>query len=83
MCGVGGNVIAFARKGFKTYGIDISSEKVRCTQNNCYVYGIADRVTVVEDDFLKWTDNFEKDIKSGKKEKLDVVFLSPPWSGPG
>lgn len=37
MCGVGGNVIAFAVEGFKTIGIDISSDMYECTLNNCFV----------------------------------------------
>lgn len=45
-------------------------------RHNARIYGVADRIRFVHDDFVKFADNYTG-------APVDAVFLSPPWGGPG
>ncbi len=53
--------------------IDLDPKKVELCRHNAEVYGVADRIEFVVGDFLQLAPRLE----------ADVVFLSPPWGGPG
>lgn len=53
--------------------IDIDPKKIECARNNAKVYGVEDKIEFMIGDFLELAP----------KLKADVVFLSPPWGGPG
>lgn len=42
-------------------------------KHNAAIYGVADRIEFIVGDFLQLSDSL----------RADVVFLSPPWGGPG
>uniref|UniRef100_T1JFH1 Trimethylguanosine synthase n=1 Tax=Strigamia maritima TaxID=126957 RepID=T1JFH1_STRMM len=72
-CGVGGNTIQFALTCKRVIAVDIDPSKIRKAYNNAKVYGVADRIEFVVGDYLQLAPFL----------KADVVFLSPPWGGPG
>ena len=72
-CGAGGNAIQFAFTCERVLAIDIDPIKIELARNNARVYGVDDRIEFVVGDFLKLAP----------KLVADVVFLSPPWGGPG
>lgn len=49
-------------------------KKIDICKNNCKIYNCLDKIEIIHGDMLNMNDYI--------KEKLDVVFLSPPWSGP-
>ena len=52
---------------------DIDPNKIRLARHNAEIYGVAHKIDfVVGDIFQIYT-----------KLKADVVFMSPPWGGPG
>ena len=74
-CGVGGNAIQFAMTCERVIAIDIDPEKIRRARSNARVYGVEDRIEFIVGDFFKVVPNLRRAV--------DVVFLSPPWGGPG
>lgn len=78
-CGVGGNAIAFAKTCERVIAIDNSPVKLALARHNAALYGVVDRIDFVLADFVQ----FAKALSSstGRKRKIDVVFLSPPWGG--
>uniref|UniRef100_A0A182JU33 Trimethylguanosine synthase n=1 Tax=Anopheles christyi TaxID=43041 RepID=A0A182JU33_9DIPT len=72
-CGCGGNTIQFAFSCQKVIAIDIDPKKIEMAKHNAAVYGVADRIEFIVGDFMQLVDRL----------KADVVFLSPPWGGPG
>lgn len=58
---------------FLVLAIDIDPVKIELARNNARVYGVDDRIDFIVGDFLKLAP----------KLIADVVFLSPPWGGPG
>jgi SAM-dependent methyltransferase len=62
-CGYGGFVIAFAEKGFDSYGIEIDDRLFELSQQNCSDHGIKEHV--FHNDFL--------DIQLEKLGKFDVI----------
>ncbi|CAL7943369.1 unnamed protein product [Xylocopa violacea] len=72
-CGAGGNAIQFAFTCERVLAIDIDPVKIELARNNARVYGVSDRIEFIIGDFLKLAP----------KLIADVVFLSPPWGGPG
>nr|XP_034183740.1 trimethylguanosine synthase [Osmia lignaria] len=72
-CGAGGNAIQFAFTCERVLAIDIDPIKIELARNNARVYGVDDRIEFIVGDFLKLAP----------KLVADVVFLSPPWGGPG
>ena len=53
--------------------IDIDPVKIACARHNAVIYGVADRIDFLVADFLVVAPQL----------RADVVFLSPPWGGPG
>uniref|UniRef100_A0A182SHY9 Trimethylguanosine synthase n=1 Tax=Anopheles maculatus TaxID=74869 RepID=A0A182SHY9_9DIPT len=72
-CGCGGNTIQFAFSCQKVIAIDIDPRKIEMAKHNATVYGVADRIEFIVGDFLQLADRL----------RADVVYLSPPWGGPG
>uniref|UniRef100_A0A182U5G1 Trimethylguanosine synthase n=1 Tax=Anopheles melas TaxID=34690 RepID=A0A182U5G1_9DIPT len=72
-CGCGGNTIQFAFSCQKVIAIDIDPRKIEMAKHNAAVYGVADRIEFIVGDFMQLVDRLQ----------ADVVFLSPPWGGPG
>ena len=72
-CGCGGNVISFSKKFKKVIANDLFEEKINMTKNNTKIYNCPDNIIYYTNDFLK--------LKLDG-EKIDYVFLSPPWGGP-
>ena len=55
----------------KVIGNDMDPEKIVLAKNNAAIYNVFENITFSNEDFL----NFSPD------QKIDVVFLSPPWGG--
>ncbi|XP_039270802.2 uncharacterized protein LOC120345426 isoform X1 [Styela clava] len=72
-CGCGGNAIQFAFTCERVIAIDIDSVKIENAKHNAKIYGVDDRIEFILGDFFKVAQSL----------KADVVFLSPPWGGPG
>ncbi|KAL1925701.1 uncharacterized protein VTP21DRAFT_584 [Calcarisporiella thermophila] len=72
-CGVGGNAIQFAFTCERVIAIDIDEVRLSCARHNARIYGVEDRIEFILGDYMKLAPNL----------KADVVFLSPPWGGPG
>ncbi|XP_043285412.1 trimethylguanosine synthase [Venturia canescens] len=72
-CGAGGNAIQFAFTCERVFAIDIDPKKIELARNNAKVYGVEDRIEFIVGDFFELAE----------KLIADVVFLSPPWGGPG
>ena len=53
--------------------IDIDPVKIECARHNAEIYKVADRIQFIQGDFMKLAPTL----------KADVIFLSPPWGGPG
>lgn len=70
--GVGGSAIAFARAGKQVTCVEIEPERLEIIRHNAEVYGVADRIELVQGDFLE----------VAPKVKADTVSLDPPWGGP-
>lgn len=53
--------------------VDIDPNKIKMARHNAKIYGVADKIEfIVGDIFLIYPTL-----------KADVVFMSPPWGGPG
>lgn len=52
---------------------EIDKDQIAMARRNCDVYAVAARVTWIHGDVFK----------SAQIDPVDVVFLSPPWGGPG
>lgn len=74
-CGCGGNTIQFARLGFIVIAVDNNAERLRMARNNCDVYGVTHAVEFVLADSLQ--------LMRSPHLRVDAIFLSPPWGGPG
>ncbi|GJJ74671.1 trimethylguanosine synthase [Entomortierella parvispora] len=72
-CGVGGNSIQFALRCHRVIAIDIDPVRLECARHNAKIYGVDDRIEFICGDFMTLIPRL----------KADVVFLSPPWGGPG
>ena len=72
--GVGGNAIQFAEAGAHVVAVELDHGRCCLTRRNAAVYGVSGTVHVLQGDFLE--------LELGSLEP-DVVFLSPPWGGPG
>lgn len=53
--------------------IDIDPKKIELAKNNARVYGVDDRIEFIVGNYFEVIPTL----------KADVVFLSPPWGGPG
>lgn len=71
--GVGGNAIQFAFTCERVLAIDLDLSRLLLARHNATIYGVADRIEFVHGDFTALAPRL----------RADVVFLSPPWGGPG
>ncbi|XP_026815318.1 uncharacterized protein LOC113555164 [Rhopalosiphum maidis] len=72
-CGAGGNVIQLAKTCKKVIAIDIDPEKIKLARHNAKICGVEDKIQFMVGDFF----SIYRTIKA------DVLFMSPPWGGPG
>jgi SAM-dependent methyltransferase len=68
-CGIGGQVIFFARKCRKVYAVDKDPEKLQYAKENCELYGV-DNVEFILGDALS------KQVKE-KVSDADIIFSDP------
>ena len=76
-CGVGGNSIQFALLPTVTrvIALDTSLSALCCARHNAMLYGVAHKITFINEDFFSTTT-------SHPIPPVSAVFLSPPWGGP-
>ncbi|XP_060836448.1 trimethylguanosine synthase-like [Rhopalosiphum padi] len=72
-CGAGGNVIQLAKTCKKVIAIDIDPEKIKLARHNAKICGVEDKIHFMVGDFFSIYHTI----------KADVLFMSPPWGGPG
>ncbi|KZT25308.1 S-adenosyl-L-methionine-dependent methyltransferase [Neolentinus lepideus HHB14362 ss-1] len=87
-CGVGGNAIQFAMRCERVIALDTSLTRLRLARHNAVLYGVADRIEFILADYVEFAKSYTSRNHSMQdapnyKRKIDVVFLSPPWGGPG
>ncbi|GAA6041420.1 hypothetical protein JCM8097_005242 [Rhodosporidiobolus ruineniae] len=83
-CGVGGNAIQFAFTCERVIALDTSPVRLACARRNAEIYGVADRITFILGDWVQWAKDYAAREERGelkKEDKVEVVFLSPPWGG--
>ncbi|OJA15689.1 hypothetical protein AZE42_08849 [Rhizopogon vesiculosus] len=80
-CGVGGNAIAFAKTCEHVIALDISPVRLALARHNAAIYGVADRIEFILADYISFANAYLS--RPHPTRKIDVVFLSPPWGGPG
>ncbi|KAG2143758.1 Tgs1 protein [Suillus bovinus] len=80
-CGVGGNAIAFAKTCEHVIALDISPTRLALARHNAAIYGVADRIEFILADYISFANAYLSRPQSTRS--IDVVFLSPPWGGPG
>ena len=71
-CGCGGNIISFSKTFKKVFANDLFESKIKMTKNNAKIYNCPDNIVYINKDY------FDLMID----EKIDYIFLSPPWGGP-
>jgi len=72
-CGCGGNIIYFSKYFKKVIANDLFESKINMTKNNTKIYECPENIEYYNKDY------FDLDLSN---EKIDYVFLSPPWGGP-
>ncbi|KAJ7695037.1 Tgs1 protein [Mycena rosella] len=82
-CGVGGNAIAFAKTCERVIALDISPTRLALARHNAQIYGVADRIEFILMDYISFANSYLSIRNDASPRKIDVVFLSPPWGGPG
>lgn len=75
-CGVGGNLIQFARSSpfTRVIGCDIVPDRIRMAKHNSKIYGVEHQCEFILGDFMDI-------MQTLKDQRVDAVFLSPPWGG--
>lgn len=58
---------------FSVIAVDIDPVKIEYCRHNAKIYGVEDKIEFIVGDFMEIAPTI----------KADVVFLSPPWGGPG
>ena len=71
-CGCGGNIISFSKNFKKVFANDLFESKINMTKNNAKIYNCPNNIVYFNKDY------FDLNID----EKIDYIFLSPPWGGP-
>lgn len=74
--GCGGNIIQFGKQCHKVYGCEIDQTKIDYCDSNWKIYDITNYKICLK-------DYLESTIQDFENEKLNAVFLSPPWGGVG
>ncbi|EPQ56095.1 S-adenosyl-L-methionine-dependent methyltransferase [Gloeophyllum trabeum ATCC 11539] len=93
-CGVGGNAIQFALRCERVIALDTSTTRLRLARHNAALYGVADRIEFILADYVDFARSYASLLTQTMRgsgntatdsvhRKIDVVFLSPPWGGPG
>ncbi|KAE8542410.1 hypothetical protein D1P53_001187 [Cryptococcus gattii VGV] len=77
-CGVGGNAIAFAKTCERVIAIDNDITRLKIARHNALHHGVADRIEFILGDYTEFARSF---AEKNPEDKIDVVFLSPPWGG--
>ncbi|KPV73093.1 uncharacterized protein RHOBADRAFT_66819 [Rhodotorula graminis WP1] len=84
-CGVGGNAIQFAFTCERVIALDTSPVRLACAAHNARVYGVADRITFILGDWVAWARAYAERLERGEvtsdEDRVECVFLSPPWGG--
>ncbi|WVF68503.1 hypothetical protein IAT40_003270 [Kwoniella sp. CBS 6097] len=88
-CGVGGNIIEFAKTCERVIAIDNDLTRLKLARHNALHRGVADRIEFILGDYTDFARSYAHATKASSikgKEKaqrdiVDVVFLSPPWGG--
>jgi tRNA/tmRNA/rRNA uracil-C5-methylase (TrmA/RlmC/RlmD family) len=75
-CGAGGNAIQFAKYFDHVISSDKDWVKLQCAQHNSNVYNVNNKVSFILQDFFHLHDSLDF-----FKNKIDLIFLSPPWGG--
>lgn len=75
-CGVGGNLIQFAciTPHVRVIGCDNNPDRIRMAKHNAKIYGVENQCDFILGDFLDV-------MKTLQGQRIDAVFLSPPWGG--
>lgn len=55
---------------------------VEWARHNAAIYGVEERISFIVGDAMEVLQRLAAEQKAGK-QSIDVVFLSPPWGGPG
>ncbi|EIW71555.1 hypothetical protein TREMEDRAFT_42923 [Tremella mesenterica DSM 1558] len=79
-CGVGGNAIEFAKTCQRVIAIDNDPIRLRLSRHNALHLGVADKIEFILTDFISWARC--QTLQPNSPNKIDVIFLSPPWGGP-
>lgn len=74
-CGVGGNTIGFARAGCEVLAVERDAERARLAAHNVRVYGVQDRVRIVEGDALELV---AREVSRAASAST-LLFCDPPW----
>ncbi|KAK7203935.1 RNA cap guanine-N2 methyltransferase-domain-containing protein [Myxozyma melibiosi] len=84
--GTGANAIHFARQASvrRVIAIEKDATTLRCAMHNAKLYGVAEKIEFVLGDYFDFVEHFAGKSERWRVEnRVDVVFLSPPWGGPG
>jgi len=74
--GAGGNAIQFALTCDQVIACDMDNERLKLAAHNAEVYGVKHNIEFV-------LANAMDLLRGLPNDSIDVVFLSPPWGGPG
>jgi len=82
--GAGGNSIAFALSEVwdEVIAIEKDPSVLACAQHNAEIYGVAHKITWINDDCFSYLSKNLSDNGWIDPSKT-VIFASPPWGGPG
>jgi len=61
--------------------LDVSPVRLALARHNAAIYGVADRIEFILADYISFANMYL--LRSHPTRRIDVVFLSPPWGGPG
>jgi 16S rRNA G966 N2-methylase RsmD len=76
-CGCGGNAVAFARAGHRVVGVEPDAGRRALAARNLTDHGVTDQVELV-------AGLAEREgLAAGSAQAGAVLFLDPPWGGPG
>jgi trimethylguanosine synthase len=62
--------------------LDNSETRLKLARHNAHIYGVADRIEFVLADYPSFV-RAQLALPQAARRPIDVVFLSPPWGGPG
>jgi trimethylguanosine synthase len=61
--------------------LDTSPTRLALARHNAEVYGVAEHIEFILADYISFARSYLS--RPRKDRTIDVVFLSPPWGGPG